>query len=94
MLRLYWARNDGMSGHVFLGPGELEALAAEMAEQGITGWLAPERLAPGEHVPPGAVDFALARAADEPRLLEDATLWQDWLEFLRGAAANGGILVR
>ena len=32
MLRLYWARNDGMTGHVFLGPREHDALAAEMED--------------------------------------------------------------
>jgi len=94
MLRLYWARNDGMGGHVFLGLDDLRALAAEMAEQGMTGWVALERLEPGVHVPPGAVDFALSRASAEPALLGDPKLWHDWLAFLAGAAENGGILVR
>ena len=94
MLRLYWARNDGMGGHVFLGLDDLRALAAEMAEQGMTGWLALERLEPGHHVPPGAVDFALSQASSEPSALADAKLWRDWLAFLAGAAENGGILVR
>ena len=39
MLRLYWARNDGIEGHVFLGLEDLEPLAAEMDEQGMSGWL-------------------------------------------------------
>ena len=94
MLRLYWARNDGMGGHVFLGLDDLRALAAEMAEQGMTGWVALERLEPGQHVPPGAVDFALSQASPEPSVLADAKLWRDWLAFLAGAAENGGILVR
>ena len=94
MLRLYWARNDGMGGHVFLGLDDLRALAAEMAEQGMTGWMALERLEPGQHVPPGAVDFALSQASAEPLVLGDAKLWRDWLAFLAGAAENGGILVR
>jgi hypothetical protein len=94
MLRLYWARNDGMGGHVFLGLDDLRALAAEMAEQGMTGWMALERLEPGQHVPPGAVDFALSQASPEPSVLADAKLWRDWLAFLAGAAENGGILVR
>jgi hypothetical protein len=94
MLRLYWARNDGMGGHVFLGLDDLRALAAEMAEQGMTGWVALERLEPGQHVPPGAVDFALSHASSEPSVLADAKLWRDWLAFLAGAAENGGILVR
>jgi hypothetical protein len=94
MLRLYWARNDGMGGHVFLGLDDLRALAAEMAEQGMTGWVALERLEPGQHVPSGAVDLALSQASPEPARLEDAKLWRDWLAFLAGAAENGGILVR
>jgi hypothetical protein len=94
MLRLYWARNDGMGGHVFLGLDDLRTLAAEMAEQGMTGWVALERLEPGTHVPPGAVDFALSQASPEPSVLGDAKLWHDWLAFLAGAAENGGILVR
>jgi hypothetical protein len=94
MLRLYWARNDGLGGHVFLGLDDLRAIAAEMAAQGMTGWAALERLEPGGHVPPGAVDFALSRASPEPSVLSDAKLWRDWLAFLAGAAENGGILVR
>jgi hypothetical protein len=94
MLRLYCARNDGMGGHVFLGLDDLRALAAEMAEQGMTGWVALDRLEPGTHVPPGAVDFALSQASPEPSVLADAKLWRDWLAFLAGAAENGGILVR
>jgi hypothetical protein len=83
-----------MGGHVFLGLDDLRALAAEMAEQGMTGWMALERLEPGQHVPPGAVDFALSQASPEPSILADAKLWRDWLAFLAGAAENGGILVR
>ena len=94
MLRLYWARNDGIGGHVFLGMADLERLAAEMAEQGMTGWLSIDRLEPGKTVPPGAVDFALSQASPEPRTFEDAKLWDDWLAFLAGAAENGGIVVR
>jgi hypothetical protein len=93
MLRLYWARNDGMGGHVFLDTQELVALAEEMAEQGMSGWLALDSLQPGALVPPGAVDFALSRATPEPRLLADEKLWRDWLAFLEGAAEHGGIAV-
>lgn len=94
MLRLYWARNDGIGGHVFLAAQELVALTQEMAEQGMSGWLALDRLEPGALVPPGALDFALSRAIREPRLLEDEKLWHDWLAFLEGAAQNGGLAVR
>lgn len=94
MLRLYWARNDGLGGHVFLGLADLEALGEEMEAQGMAGWLQLDRLEPGTHVPPGAVDFALSKASPETRVLADEKLWHDWLAFLAGAAANGGLAVR
>ena len=94
MLRLYWARNDGIGGHVFLGLDDLEQLSEEMAAQGMSGWLQLERLEPGTLVPPGAVDFALSQASPETRVLADVKLWRDWLEFLAGAAENGGVAVR
>jgi hypothetical protein len=94
MLRLYWARNDGLGGHVFLGLEDLEALREEMAAQGMSGWLRLERLEPGSVVPPGAVDFALSHASPETKVLADEKLWHDWLAFLAGAAENGGVAVR
>jgi hypothetical protein len=94
MLRLYWARNDGLGGHVFLGPAELAALDQEMTAQGMSGWLAPEHLLPGARIPPGQIDLALTRAAPAARTIEDDKLWRDWLAFLRGAVENGGLLVR
>jgi hypothetical protein len=90
-VRLYWLKNDGLSGHVWLSPQHVEALAGEMAEQGIE--LALEELEPGARVPPGAVNAALARASGEPRALDDVKLWRDWLAFLEGAAENGGLVV-
>ena len=90
-MRLYWLSNDGMSGHVWLSPQHVAALAGEMSEQGIRLSLA--ELEPGTQVPPGAVDAALARASAEPRSLDDVKLWQDWLAFLAGAAENGGLVV-
>ena len=93
-LRLYWARNDGMSGHVFLSPLERSALGREMEAQGLGGWLSVETVVPGAHIPPGQIDLALEKASPKPRELEDAKLWQDWLRFLEGAAENGGLVVR
>ncbi|MGH3007482.1 MAG: hypothetical protein ACRDOS_16530 [Gaiellaceae bacterium] len=90
-MRIYWARNDGMSGHVWLSAQHVEALAGEMSEQGIK--LALVELEPGARVPPGEVAAALARASGEPRSLEDEKLWRDWLAFLEGAAENGGLVV-
>lgn len=80
-----------MSGHVWLSPRHVAALSSEMARQGIT--LALAELEPGARVPPGAVDAALARASASPQALDDEKLWHDWLAFLRGAAANGGLVV-
>jgi hypothetical protein len=90
MLRLYWARNDGMSGHVFLDPVDVELLRQEMVLQGV---LLP-RLEPGVHITATEVDAALESAAAEPIGLGDRKLWADWLAFLQGASVNGGLLVR
>ena len=94
MLRLYWARNDGIGGHVFLGLDDLEQLMEEMSAQGMSGWLQLDRVELGTVVPAGAVDFALSQASPEARVLADEKLWRDWLVFLAGAAENGGIAVR
>ena len=80
-----------MSGHVWLSPQHVEALAGEMAKQGIKLSLA--ELEPGARVPPGALNAALARAAREPQVLDDPKLWHDWLAFLEGAVENGGLVV-
>lgn len=88
-VRLYWARNDGMSGHVFLDPVDAERLREEMVLQGVEF----PRLEPGIHVTVTEVDAALAGAAADPISL-DAQLWGDWLRFLEGASVNGGLLVR
>ena len=88
-LRLYWARNDGMSGHVFISAREVSDLAREMAAQDMTGWFDLASLETGRQ-------FLREpqQAAPEPRALEDAKLWQDWLRFLHGAAENGGLVVQ
>jgi hypothetical protein len=105
-INLWWAENDGMSGHVWLGVRELLALGSEMLAQGMAreggrtgpgvgiplGELAP---AGGEgRVSAGEVEEALAAASPEPLTSTDAKLWEDWLRFLEGAAAQGGIVVR
>jgi hypothetical protein len=88
-VRLYWARNDGMSGHVFLDPVDVERLGEEMVLQGIS----LPRLEPGIHITVTEVDAALESAASEPISL-DPKLWSDWLRFLEGGSVNGGLLVR
>jgi hypothetical protein len=93
-MRLYWARNDGMTGHVWLSPEHMRELGREMDEQGMSRAIGLAELAPGATVPPGAVDAALRRASREPKVTEDAKLWADWLAFLEGAAENGGLVVQ
>ena len=90
MLRLYWARNDGMSGHVFLDPADVELLRQEMVLQGV---MLP-RLDPGVHITATEIDSALSSAVPQPIALADRKLWADWLSFLEGASVNGGLLVR
>jgi hypothetical protein len=88
-LRLYWARNDGMSGHVFLDPLDVERLREEMILQGVDF----PRLEPGIDVTWTEIDAALESASPDP-ISVDARLWADWLRFLEGASTNGGLLVR
>lgn len=88
-IRLYWARNDGMSGHVYLDPLDVERLREEMVLQGVE----LPKLEPGVHITVTEVDAALESASAEPVSL-DAKLWSDWLRFLEGASVNGGLLVR
>jgi hypothetical protein len=88
-LRLYWARNDGMTGHVFLTPLDRSALEREMMLQGMS---LPE-LRSGMHVTMTEIDAALAAASADPISVEPK-LWNDWLRFLEGASTNGGLLVR
>jgi hypothetical protein len=89
-VRLYWARNDGMTGHVFLDPLDVERLRQEMVLQG----MAFPELRAGIHVTVTEVDEALESANPEPITLDDRKLWADWLAFLEGASVNGGLLAR
>jgi hypothetical protein len=88
----YWAHNDGMSGHIWLGERELRALLDEMLVQGMPWPL--ERLEGRSTIAADEVEAILEPAEAQPRVLSDARLWLDWLRFLEGAAANGGLLVR
>jgi hypothetical protein len=92
--RLYWARNDGLSGHVWLSDGDRAALAREMLLQGM-GSFPVATFERGERmqVTVGEIEEALGAAASEPVSVEER-LWRDWLAFLTGATQNGGLLVR
>jgi hypothetical protein len=88
-VNLWWAENDGMSRHVWLGVGELLALGGEMLAQGMaheggregTGGgiplaeLAPTR--PGGAVSAAEVEHALDAASPEPFTLDDWKLWKN-----------------
>ncbi|TMJ95588.1 MAG: hypothetical protein E6G67_06595 [Actinobacteria bacterium] len=95
MARLYWARNDGMSGHAWLSDGEIEALAREMLVQAMGTDFPVEKFGRGErmHISTTEIERTLADASPEP-IEADQKLWRDWLAFLEGAASNGGLLVR
>ena len=105
-VNLWWAENDGMSGHVWLGVCELVALGGEMLAQGMAREGRREGSGQGiplaELAPDGQqgrvsaeeVEQALAVASPRSTTLADERLWEDWLRFLEGAARHGGILVR
>lgn len=94
MSRLYWARNDGLTGHVWLSDADRAALAREMLLQAMDDFPVAQ-FERGERMDVTAteVERALEPAAAEP-VSVDARLWQDWLAFLEGATKNGGLLVR
>jgi hypothetical protein len=92
--RLYWARNDGLSGHVWLSDADRAALAREMLLQGMSAFpVATFERGEGMQVTVGEIEEALDAAAAEP-VSVDERLWRDWLAFLTGAIENGGLLVR
>ncbi|NUR75755.1 MAG: hypothetical protein HOQ28_05640 [Thermoleophilia bacterium] len=88
----YWAHNDGLGGHVWLGAGDLRALTDEMLVQGMP-WPA-ERIEAQEPIAADELEAVLDPADPVPKVLPDEKLWLDWLRFLEGAARNGGLLVR
>lgn len=93
--RLYWRRNDGVSGHVWLSTEDLGALTTEMGVQGMP-WPDDRLPGPGADavVEAGEVEDVIAAARETPVTLSDGQLWIDWLVFLEGAALNGGLLIR
>mgnify|MGYP005869070477 CR=1 FL=1 len=100
---LYWRRNDGIGGHVWLSVSDMLALRKEMLEQGMaveTGGgglgIPVTKLLPSqpETISEEEIAAALAVASLKPRTLVGYSLWRDWLEFLEGARRNGGLLIR
>jgi hypothetical protein len=98
-VNIWWAFNDGMSGHVWLGEREVDALRREMVLQGMAEAFPVEKLAPqaGDdraRVTPQQIEGALEVASDDPTAMADEKLWRDWLAFLEGARHKGGLLIR
>jgi hypothetical protein len=93
--RLYWRRNDGVSGHVWLSAADLSALTTEMDVQGMP-WPSERLPEPGgdTFVEAAEVEDVISAAREAPLTLDDGQLWIDWLVFLEGAARNGGLLIR
>lgn len=93
--RLWWRWNDGMSGHVWLSDEDAERLAAEMALQGCGG-LAERILSVEDEatIEPQGVTEALESISPDPIGPADSALWEDWVRFLEGAEAKGGLLVK
>jgi len=93
--RLYWRRNDGVSGHVWLSGDDMNALIGEMALQGMP-WPGDRLPATGADAVIGAdeVERVVDAARETPLTLSDGELWIDWLVFLEGATRNGGLLIR
>jgi hypothetical protein len=84
-----------MSGHVWLSNEDAERLGAEMALQGC-GALAERILSVEEEeaIKPQDVSDALESISAEPIGPADSALWEDWVRFLEGAEAKGGLLVK
>ncbi len=93
--RLYWRRNDGVSGHVWLSAVDMDALTGEMKLQGMP-WPRERLPEPGSDAVVNAdeVEETIAAARETPLGLSDGQLWIDWLVFLEGATRNGGLLIR
>ena len=94
MSRLYWARNDGLGGHVWLSDADRAALAREMVLQGM-GEFPVATFERGERMQITVAEIENALAAGSPDPVSvDEKLWRDWLGFLEGSIHNGGLLVR
>ena len=70
----------------------LRVIVDEMLVQGMP-WPF-ERVDGDSSIPADELEAMLDAATPQPRVLADEKLWLDWLRFLEGAAANGGLLVR
>jgi len=91
-----------MSGHVFLLEQQMREIREELVRQGMACGAEGGRGIPlhkletprNWYVPPIELEEALEVASREPLGMSDAKLWQDFLDFLAGAAERGGLRVR
>lgn len=99
---LWWQRQDGLGGHVFLLNEQMAALRDELVAQGMVCGneggrgipLSKLQVPRDQFVSPIELEEALDVAAPEPSTLADARLWQEFLAFLEGAAAHGGLRIK
>jgi hypothetical protein len=99
---LWWQRQDGLRGHVFLLNDQMAALRDELVAQGMVCGeeggrgipLAKLQVPRNQFVSPIELEEALEVAVQEPATLADARLWQEFLAFLEGAAGHGGLRIK
>ena len=91
-----------MGGHVVLLEPQMRDLREELVRQGMACGAEGGRGIPihklettrNWFVSPIELEEALEVASPEPVAMDDAKLWQDFLEFLSAAAEHGGLRVR
>lgn len=99
---LWWQRQDGIGGHIFLLNDQMAALRDELVAQGMVcgdeggrGIPLSKLQAPrNQFVSSIELEEALETASPEPSTFEDGRLWQEFLAFLEGAAERGGLRIK
>lgn len=99
---LWWQRQDGIGGHVFLLNDQMAALRDELVAQGMVCGdeggrgipLSKLQVPRDQLVSPIELEEALDVASPEPSTVADARLWQEFLVFLEGAAGHGGLRIK
>jgi hypothetical protein len=102
VFHLWHQRHDGLGGHVFLLEDQMRDVREELVRQGMVCGAEGGRGIPlhkletpeNWFVSPIELDEALEQASREPTRMSDAKLWEDFLDFLAGAAEHGGLRVR
>jgi hypothetical protein len=102
VFHLWHERHDGIGGHVFLLEQQMRELREELVSQGMVcgkeggrGMPLHKLETPEDwYIAPIALEEALGVASREPTRMEDGRLWEDFLDFLEGAAEHGGLRVK